>query len=300
MKIFPDKIKKIAVVAPAGVPEKTNLDESQQLIESLGYEVKIGENVFNNKSIDYLSSSIEARVEDIHSCWKDDEVDIIIAAKGGFGSAQLLSFLNWELLKTRNIPFIGYSDLTALHLGMHAKGIKKLISAPMFCQFHKLRNDTYTLNSFFSSLCSDKNSEIINAAEHHRKLLTIKKGSAESEVLPVTLSVLVSLIGTDFMPDFKNRVLLIEDINEPVYKLDRYLTHLEHAGILSKISGLLCGYFTRCGNQKERIELFNSFSKFINGPVIMNVPFGHTYPRISIAFGERCVIENNGDIFLNY
>ncbi|HJO92069.1 MAG TPA: LD-carboxypeptidase [Victivallales bacterium] len=299
MVIFPEKIKKIAVIAPAGVPNETDFNASLRFVESLGYDIKIGNHIFNNKGIDYLSSSIENRVTDIHSCWKDDSIDLVIAAKGGFGSAQLLPFLNWELLKTRNLPFVGYSDLTALHLGMYAKGVGIPISAPMFCQFHKLRNDNYTLNSLCNSIQYARKAEQVTEVRHHRKLLIIKKRSIEAEVLPVTLSVLVSLIGTSFMPDVKGRILLIEDINEPVYKLDRYLTHLMQAGILNRISGLLCGYFTRCGNQKERIELFNSWSKFVNGPVIMNIPFGHTYPRISIAFGERCIVKDNGEIILD-
>jgi muramoyltetrapeptide carboxypeptidase len=299
MNLFPNYIKKIAVVAPAGPPDKTDLYASLKLIKSLGYEVKIGANVLNNDGIDYLSSSAKNRVSDIHSFWQDESIDLIISAKGGFGSAQLLPYLDWGLLKSRNIPFLGYSDLSALHLGMYAKGVSKLISAPMFCLFNKVKNDDYTLNSLRNSVEDEKNSERLIEAKYHRKLLTLKKGSAESEIIPVTLSVLVTLIGTNFMPDFKNKILLIEDINEPVYKIDRYLTHLHHAGILSEISGLLCGYFTKCGNQKERITLFSSFAKIINGPVIMNIPFGHTYPRISVAFGESCVIRNGEEIFFN-
>ena len=93
------------------------------------------------------------------------------------------------------------------------------------------------------------------------------------------------------MPDLNNAVLLLEDINEPVYKLDRYFTQLKHAGILKRISGLLLGTFTKCGNVKERSKFFNSITEKIAGPIVMNIPFGHAYPRISVAFKSLCKIE---------
>ncbi len=287
MKIFPDYIKKIAFVALSGIPDIEKVKRAVVMLESSGYSVIIKPCVSKKTTISYLASDIKTRVDDIHSCWKDNSIDMIIAVRGGYGSAHLLPFLDWSLLSKRNLPFLGYSDLTAIHLAFYAKGIGTPISGPMIQNFSTIENDEYTkasLSNVFS-----KKYEILPLPG--KKIRILKQGKTTGSILPVTLSVLVTLIGTEYLPDMRNCILLAEDINEPVYKLDRYFTQLKQSGILEKLSGLMLGNFKQCGNETDRVRLFAEISKEINGPVVMKIPFGHSYPRISAAFGAKCSLD---------
>lgn len=287
MKIFPCHIKKIALVALSGIPDMEKVKRAVKMLESLGYKIVIKPSVLKKTTISYLSSDIKTRLADIHSCWKDKSIDMLIAVRGGYGSVHLLPFLDWNLLRQRKLPFLGYSDLTAIHLALYAKGVGTPISGPMIQNFSTIENDEYTKISL-SNVFSRKY-EILPLPG--KKIRILKKGNATGPILPVTLSVLVTLIGTKYLPDMKNHILLVEDINEPVYKLDRYFTQLKQAGILEKLAGLMLGNFKQCGNETDRLRLFSEISKDIKGPVVMKIPFGHSYPRISTAFGAICSLD---------
>lgn len=287
-----NSIKKIAFVALSSPPDVEKVKRAAVMLESSGYKIVIKPSVFKKTTISYLASDIKTRVADIHSCWKDKSIDMIVAVRGGYGSAHLLPHLDWDLLKTRDIPFLGYSDLTAIHLAFYAKGIGIPISGPMAQNFSNIESDEYTKNSLLSVF--SKKYEILPLPS--KKIKILKQGKAAGPILPVTLSVMVTLIGTEYLPNTKNCILLAEDINEPIYKFDRYFTQLNQSGILGKLSGLMLGSFKRCGNETDRLKLFTDISNKINGPVVMKIPFGHNYPRISVAFGSKCSLNCNAKI----
>ena len=287
MRIFPDYIKKIAFVALSGIPDTEKVKRAASMLESSGYRVVIKSGVSKKTNVSYLASDIKIRLADIHSCWKDKSIDMVIAVRGGYGSTHLLPFLDWNLLKKRNLPFLGYSDLTAIHLAFYTKGIGIPVSGPMIQNFSTIENDEYSKVSLSNVFC--KKYEVLPLPGKKFKIL--KQGKAMGPILPVTLSVLVTLIGTDYLPKMKKHILLVEDVNEPVYKLDRYFTQLKQSRILTEISGLMLGCFKRCGNKKDRLKLFTEISKGIKGPVAMEIPFGHSYPRISTAFGAICSLD---------
>lgn len=288
MNLFPDKIKKIAFVALSGPPDMVKVKAGVSLLESNGYEVIVKDSASKRSSFSYLSSDIKTRVSDIHSCWEDTSIDLIIAVRGGYGSAQILPYIDWTILSKKKIPFIGYSDLTAFHLGMCASRIGTAISGPMIQNFQTIAEDSFSLTSLQNTF---KKQQTINEAPNRKGFIALKNGIVEGKIYPVTLSVLTTLIGTQWMPDMNGAILLLEDINEPIYKLDRYFTQLEHCGMLEKISGLLLGNFTKCGKSKERVKFFQSIAEKITVPIVMNIPFGHAYPRISVAFESICRID---------
>ena len=290
MNLFPDNIKKIAFVALSGPPDMEKVKLGTSFLESNGYEVIIKDSVFKRCSFSYLASDISTRVSDIHSCWEDTSIDLVIAVRGGYGSAQTLPFINWKILSKRSLPFIGYSDLTAFHLGMCARGIGTPISGPMIQNYQTIKDDSFSLTSLENTF---EKQQAISEIPNKKGFIVLKNALAEGKIYPVTLSVLITLIGTQWMPDMNGAILLLEDINEPIYKLDRYFTQLEHTGILNKISGLLLGNFTKCDSYRERLNFFQSVAEKIAGPVVINIPFGHTYPRISVAFESICKIDTS-------
>lgn len=275
----------IAVVAPAGRISREKFEEGLACLWELsGEDVKVMPHVFSEYEVGYLSASMEERAADLMSAWLDPEVTAIVCARGGFGSAQLLNLLDWDLLRERpDMPVIGYSDITALHFGMVAKGVGIPVIAPMIGTLPEALQSAYT-GEMFQAMLSGRSYELMPPSEFG-DFNVIKPGNVTGKLLAGNLAVAVTLCGTPYFPDVSDRVLMFEDLNEPLYKLDRYFTQLEMCGILRSCRGLLLGQFTDCAPQEELNALFERIAPKVNGPVISNLPFGHVYPLASQLLG---------------
>ncbi len=291
---FPRHIRNVAIVSLAGKPKRDAIASTCKLLKSFGIRTTVMPNVFAPEPGEKLPSNCELRISDFNSALKDKSIDLILSSRGGYGSAQLLDKVDWALLKKRNLPVLGYSDITAFHLAMFAKKAGIAISSPMTSELPRALRHPLVWDSLSSSL-SPASGKIFPLPEKI-KLNIIKGGKAAGRIIPVNLTVLSTMLGTRYVPDFKGAVLLIEDLNEPVYKIDRYLTQLQLAGILKDVSALLFGNFRRCGNEKEKVEIFAKFAGIVNGPVISGIPFGHISRRLCLRFGSEVAIDN-GKIF---
>jgi len=287
---FPKHIRHVAIVSLAGKPNRDAISSTRKLLKGFGIRTTVMPNVFAPELGDKLPSPCELRISDFNRALKDKTVDLVLSSRGGYGSAQMLDKVDWQLLEKRNIPVLGYSDITAFHLAMFAKKAGIAISSPMTSELPRALRHSLTWECLSSSF-SPSPGHIFPLAEKY-KLKVIKKGKASGRIIPVNLTVLTTMIGTPYLPDLKGAVLLVEDLCEPPYKLDRYLTHLQLAGVLKDISALLLGNFRRCGNEKERLKIFAKFADKVNGPVISGIPFGHIKRRLCIRFGSEIEIDN--------
>jgi len=264
---FPTTIKNVAVIAPAGPPDKNKYDAGVAALEQFGLNVMTMPNVFKGCSALYLSASVEDRISDLHQAWSDPAIDLILCARGGYGSAQLLPQIDWDLLRARNVPFLGYSDITALHLAMIQQNVSTPISAPMCCDIAEALTHFLTVESLNS--CFSLSTSVLNADS-----LT---GSVplSAPVVAANLTVLTSMLGTSYFPDLSETILLLEDIAEDVYKIDRNLTQLSLSGVLAKCSAVVFGDFKDCGELAHRETLFRKFSEQNSLSVFCNASYGH-------------------------
>lgn len=291
---FPKSIKKIAIIAPAGPPNKALLDKSIQLIKSFGIDVNIRPNVFKSSPFSYLSASVNDRLDDLHQAWEDITVDLILCARGGFGSAHLLNYIDWDLLKSRDIPFIGYSDICALHLAMITMNVKTPISAPMgtnlnsalmhpFTQIHLKEalspNDLSKIEKARLSILEIKATPTIYTRNNYK----FSNNNIYGEVIAVNLTILTSLLGTPFIPTLKDKILFLEDIGEDIYKIDRHLTQLKLSGIIDECLAIVMGDFNGCKPKSELKKLFESFAASTETPLLFNAKFGHIDETLSIV-----------------
>ena len=294
--------KHAALIAPAGKVEKEDLDLSVELLEKAGLQVKVMPHVLSDLEESYLAAPLKERLQDLHACWRDKSIDLIFCVRGGFGTAHLLPKINWNLLRTRRIPFVGYSDITALHMAMLQEKVGTPIAAPMPIIFHealfKNNENQYTRDYMHWALNGNIPPGTEITTPNNKKLNIIKSGYALCLPVVANLSVLTSLCGTKWFPKLRHRVLIIEDLNEPLYKLDRYLTQLLQCGALKKCEGLIFGQFNNCGEEEEKQALFRRFAKYIKGPVISDFPFGHEFPSISISMRHHLRIEKDGKIYI--
>ncbi len=293
---FPVNIRHVAIVSLAGKPTKEAISSTRSLMKSFGIRTTVMPNVFAAESGEKLPSPCELRISDFNRALKDKSVDMIISSRGGYGSAQLLDKLDWPLLKKRNMPVLGYSDITAFHLAMFAKNAGMAISSPMTSELERALKHPLTWGTLHSSFDNDSGKAIPLAETF--KMDVIRGGKTSGRIIPANLCVLTTMLGTKYQPDFKGTILLVEDLYEPVYKLDRYLTHLRLAGVLDGISGLLFGSFRRCGDDRERMKIFAKFADDVRGPVISGIPFGHIKRRLCLRFGARVEISNGRIIYI--
>ena len=208
----------------------------------------------------------------------------------------MLPLLDWQLLQSRpQLPLIGYSDITALHMAMlkHQAGIP--VIAPMAAKLHSAliedKNRAYNQKYLHAAFCSETMTVVPPPGEP--KMRVLQKGSATGLPVAANLAVLTSLCGTAYLPDFAGRILLLEDINEPPYKLDRMLTQLSQNGILAACAGLVFGGFDACGEEAERKRIFNRFTVEVNGPVIAEFPFGHRLMPAAVNMAKPMRITAN-------
>jgi muramoyltetrapeptide carboxypeptidase len=298
--IFPKSFAHAAIISPAGPADKMRVESGAALLREWGMKVTIMPHVFSGARENYLSASTAERLSDLHACWKDGNIDLVLCARGGFGSAHLLPEIDWQLLRTRPLPLIGYSDITALHMAMLKMNAGIPVAAPMAAKLcEAVIEDQFA--EYTADYCRAAMHGLpiqIKSPDGGNPIRIIKPGCVSALPLVANLAVMVTLCGTEYFPDVAGRVLILEDLNEPAYRIDRYLTQLKQAGVLSKCAGIAFGEFLDCGTQVELQTIFHKAAESVNGPVITGFPFGHGLPVVSIRMDRHFRITGSGEVFI--
>lgn len=269
------------IVSPAGPTAPAVFDAGVAGLEKLGFSVKVFPHARGNRG--YLSAAAAERAADLAAAWGDPEVDAILCARGGFGSAHLLPLLPWKEMKARPLPLLGFSDITALHLAMDKMGVGRPITAPMLKFIPEL--DADSLGAFLHAL--DRENDEFDGAE------TLTEGAFSGRPLAGNLTVMASLLGTPYFPSPAGRVLVLEEVSEPLYRIDRMLTQLEQAGVFQECAGVVFGKFTGGDfTAAELRELLFRTMKSAGKPAVMGFPFGHELPFRSIDFTATLTVRN--------
>lgn len=280
----------IGIAAPAGKLRAELFDTGSAFLRAAGKELKFGAHVNGPSPVPYLSADAEDRAADLARLWLDPEVELLLAVRGGFGAAHLLPLLDWDALKTRpELPLAGYSDITALHWAMEKFGAGRPIAGPMLGKLAECVGSPYSSRYHLKAFLPERYE--IEAAPEYGSIVELRSGSATGLPLVGNLTVAASLCGTPYLPDATGRILILEDLNEPIYKLDRGLTTLEQSGVLARCAGVIFGQFSECASPRELLELFRRFAAKVNGPVLMNFPFGHTFPMVTLDFHRPAIID---------
>ncbi len=301
MNPFPENIKKISIPAPAGPVKKEALLPQIPVIERHSKaKTEIKTHVFEGSPEKYYSAPEASRLADLKACYEDAETDLILCARGGYGTGLLLPQLDWELVRKRNIPLLGYSDITALHLGMYSKGVRSCFVSPMAAKFSETEADEYSSGALRNALMQfygKTGSYKFKMPDGRPMPRTIKSGEAQGALFAVNLAVMTSLCGTAYMPDMSGAVLLIEDVGEAPHRLDRMMAQLHLCGILEKLGALIYGQFTESGAGEDILELIRQrYAKYVKGPVLADFPFGHGFPFFSSRFGGEIRIDMKSEI----
>ena len=307
-KIYPVKLKagdEIRIIAPSrsmAILNKEIINIANKRFQELGLKLSFGKHIYETD--EFNSSSIESRVEDLHEAFSDKNVKAIITVIGGFNSNQLLRYIDWDLIKNNPKIFLGYSDITALNNAIFTKTGLVTYSGPHYSTFGQKLYFDYTLEYFKKCLMSDKPFEIkasdrwsddlwfmnqdkrnlINNPGH----LVINEGVAEGKILGANLCTFNLLQATEYFPDLDGSVLFLEDdAGSLPYFFDRDLQSLIHMSDFKKVKGLVIGRFQKGSEITNELlrKIIKTKKELDNLPVVTNVDFGHTDPKITFPIG---------------
>lgn len=278
----------IGIVAPANSGSKEKVHGSKKKLESLGYRVKLGKHIFDTWHS--FAGTDKGRLSDINNFFKDPEVDAIMCLRGGYGSIRIVEALDIEMIKRNPKIFIGYSDITTLHSALNQRADLVTFHGPMaVSNFFNI--EKFTVDSFVESLENIGGREIINPTE----LKSMIDGKATGVVAGGNLITLMGDMGTPNELDFKDKILFIEEIREPTYKVDRALTQLLNSGKLDQLNGIILGDFNNCIPASEYdmplMDLLEDRLKGLGIPIIYNFKSGHCKPMVTLPLGIEVEID---------
>ncbi len=241
----------------------------------------------------YLAGGDDDRLRDLHDAFVSPNIQAVFAARGGFGSTRLLEDIDYHLIRNNPKPLIGFSDTTALQLAIAAKtGLVSVSGVTIGSDVDDTHMHPDTEISLWSLLYGRPIAPVAN-------LEILRPGSTEGVLLGGCLSLMCSLLGTPFFPDTSGAILVIEDVNEEPYRVDRMLTQLRSAGVLRKLGGLACGRFVGCvAENPDHGDLNKVLADFVDdvpGPVVADLPYGHFSGRVCLPIGARCFLDARSD-----
>lgn len=272
----------IGIIAPSSPEDKAIINEKIKEFSTLGFNLKLGKHLYNSHG--HLAGYDQERARDITDMFLDKSIDGIMCFRGGYGSIRTLPYVNPKIIKRNPKFFCGYSDVTIL-LNYFAKLGLITFHGPMI---NSDFNNEETLKSFLS--ISSNCSNIIYNLKNYTNISYINPNSFCGKILGGNLSVICSSIGTPFEIDTKNSILLLEDINETPYAIDRMLTQLLYGNKLNSCRGIIMGSFKGCelsdySRSLTLKEIILDRLECLDIPIITGFTFGHSYPNITIPIG---------------
>jgi muramoyltetrapeptide carboxypeptidase len=285
------KNKKIFAIAPSGLINQEKFHKALNYLKENENDVIFSDQVYEQfrNMAGNDTSRLEALLEALSS-----DINLVWAIRGGYGALRLLS----KIPKNIKIPpykiLIGYSDITAYQLILYKYyGLKGISS-------HMIQVDLPLADN-------EESKHFISLIENDISKLQIKDVSILNEqktegiILGGCLSIISKMLGTDFLPSFKNKILFLEDVNEEHYKIDGYLAHLKNAGVFEDLNGIIFGKFRmNTDNSHYDIDLSDLITEYFsdyNYPVIWDLAFGHIKNMIAMPIGYYCILENRQLIF---
>jgi muramoyltetrapeptide carboxypeptidase len=290
----PKKLNKndvIGIISPASSPDEfSRVERGVKYLESLGYKVKIGANI--GKYHGYLAGTDQERVDDIHSMFKDKNVKAIFTLRGGYGAFRLLDKIDYRLIKNNPKIFVGYSEITSLQMAFLEKAGLITFAGPMVAVDFYDEVSPYTNEYFWATITSNKKIGKLKYPEN-QKIPYLQKGSTSGRLIGGNLAVFCALLGTEYFPNLTGKILMIEDIGELPYRVDRLLNQLRLSGTFKKVKGIILGRFVDCHEHdpnKKTLTLGEVISDYIGAlkiPSIYTFPHGHIKDFVTIPFGLK-------------
>ena len=287
----------VALIAPGSPISEEKILKSLANLTALGFKIKEGEHWRARQG--YLAGTDEQRVADLHRAFLDPEVEAVWCARGGYGGSRLLPMLDYDLIRRHPKVFIGYSDITALHLAIHQKTGLVTFHGPVAASDYPDTTLKHLKSVLFNrdvpySISVPGEGEVLPGEEF--RPFVIRPGRAKGALTGGNLALLSALAGTPYTPSFRDKIVFIEDIGEQPYRLDRMLTQLLQATDLAKAAGIALGVFTDCQPKGDAPSLslpdtVRDRLGHLGIPVAYGFPFGHIAHQATLPYGIQAEID---------
>ena len=293
----------IAFCAPSGFLDSVRMSLAKTRLEEKGFYIVNEDSIYRRWG--YLAGTDAQRASELMSYFKDKSVRAIFPGTGGYGSTRILSMLDYDIIKSNPKIFIGFSDITALHIAFNqlANLITFHTPNPMYGLGSKKGLDPISELYFWSLLMNsnDYTYEIpFDLYGDSLKVQTMVPGIASGKLVGGNLSLICSTMGSVYEAETRGSILFIEDVGEAPYRIDRYLSELKLAGKLDLVNGIIIGRFSRRETEApdrstdfKMHQVFQQYFSKMKVPVIFNFPSGHGSKNVSLPLG--CIVEINTD-----
>ncbi len=276
----------VGIFAPSSRVNKNAIENTVSLLEKRGYKVFIHPQTFtqNNQS----AGTTEEKTAALHDLFAAPSIQAIICAKGGNQAGYLLDRIDYDLIRKNPKIIMGYSDPTALLNAITKETGLVTFHGPMPHNFPRLPEEQ--LEHCFALLAGETKELPLSGAQ------VIRDGQAEGPLIGGNLSLLCSLIGTPWEPDFENAILFLEDCDDEISRFDRMFQHLRNAGVFKKLNGLIFGQFTDVQDTGKipfgltLAELINNIVRDLDIPAVANAPFGHGPAMLTLPIGAHATL----------
>lgn len=304
--IFPCELKQggtVLLVAPSSplTPEQP-VEDIAAAVEQLGFRVVIGASCTARPSACGYTVPPKVRAEDINRGFADPAIDAIWCVRGGEAAWQILPRLDYGCIAAHPKPFIGFSDITTLHLAIQQRCGLITFHGPTANRVLRWHEEGFSWQSFEAALHMGRCLSIQNPPGEEIKVL--RPGKACGILTGGNLSLVTQTMGMPEQIDARGKILYLEDVGEEVYALERMLNQLLRGGVLESAEGLVFGAFTRCSNHASENygpeELLRELFGCWSGPVLYNVRSAHCHPMVTLPMGAMCGIDGGAGTMTVY
>jgi muramoyltetrapeptide carboxypeptidase len=296
--IKPPRLKNgdtIALVTPGSYITEQEKEESINNLRGLGFNVTYSDRLMQKNG--YFSATDEERAADLNEMFERKDVQAIMCARGGYGCARILPFLSYELIANNPKILIGFSDVTAIQYALYKRSNLITFHGPVSISTFS----SFSIKNFQNVLLDPKEElELENSKTDNNLnpygITAITEGKVEGELIGGNLSIVVSLIGTDYDVDSFGKIIFLEEFIEEPYRIDRMLTQMIQAGKFKNTAGIALGVFKLCEPDKTNSSFNGSFSLMevlkdrlgnLGIPVVYGLSFGHIADKFTLPFGGK-------------
>jgi muramoyltetrapeptide carboxypeptidase len=285
----------IGIVAPAGVVDRTKLERAVQRLTDRGFRTKTYRDLFETRG--YLAGSDAARIAELHAAFADEECRAVFPARGGCGCIRIVGQLDFDLVRAHPKIFLGFSDNTVLHAAFWHAANLVTFHGPHPCDSYGRPEGPTELTErwLWQTLMAEPGAhsgsyEISFDEATAAQMQTRVGGTAQGRLVGGNLALVCSLLGSPYELALENNILFLEDVNEPPYRIDRFLVQLKLAGNLERVAGIVLGQFTECVAPDAvpsltLAEVLDDHLGPLNCPMLSGFPSGHGEDNVTLPLG---------------
>lgn len=281
----------IGITAPAGcIWNKSHVEKVETILQDMGFKTQVGKTVYLQEG--YLAGDDKTRAAELMAMFADQSVKAILTMRGGWGCARILDLLDYEEIKNNPKIVMGFSDITSLINAIYQK--TGLITYHGPCGYSSWGD--FTVEQMTYALIGGKPYTMKNPTSNKTDLKTWVNGTAQGRLIGGNLTVMVSMIGTEYEPHWGGKLLFLEEIGEEPYRVDRMLWQMKQAGVFKQINGLIIGSFRKCEPEEPHKsftleEVFQQHFEHAGFPVYQGASFGHIAPKFTLAIGTHAQMD---------